>query len=77
MNVIRKIKDRLMPVKIFAVQMEVVFNMEDRVIANFPVTVEARTKFAAIASARKEISVRPGRAIAVKKKLNGTKTSNV
>jgi hypothetical protein len=77
MNIFKKIKDRLMPMKIYGVQMEVVFNMEDRVIANFPVTVEARTKFAALARARKEISVRPGRAIAVKKKLNGTQTSNV
>lgn len=67
----KNIRDRIMPVQTFQVEVLVWYEFEDRPIGSFQVKVEARTKMAARKRAMSQLSLKADRCKAVKKQVNG------
>ena len=67
----KNIRDRIMPVQTFQVEVLVWYEFEDRPIGTFQVKVDARTKMAARKRATSQLSLKADRCKAVKKHING------
>ncbi len=64
------IRERIMPLQTFNVEVLVWYKLEDRPIGVFHVTATARTKRGARKRAMDELTLRPDRVKSVKKPLN-------